>query len=62
MAQAVDHRSNWLLAALEPDDLAYLEPHLEVVILPKGTILYEAGDIIQFIYFPHDAVGLRTLT
>ena len=56
MAQAVDHRSNWLLAALEPDDLAYLEPHLQVVILPKGTILYEAGDIIQFIYFPHDAI------
>jgi CRP-like cAMP-binding protein len=56
MAQAVDHRSNWLLAALEPDDLAYLEPHLEIVILPKGTILYEVGDIIQFTYFPHDAI------
>jgi CRP-like cAMP-binding protein len=56
MAQAVDHRSNWLLAALEPDDLAYLESHLEVVILPKGTVLYEAGDPIRYTYFPHDAI------
>src|SRR3712207_6007126 len=49
-----DHRRNWLLAALEPEDLAYLEPHLEVVDLPKGTILYEAGDPIRYTYFPHD--------
>jgi CRP-like cAMP-binding protein len=50
------HRRNRLLAALEPDDLAFLEPHLEVVILPKGTILYEAGDPIRYTYFPHDAI------
>ncbi len=50
------HRANWLLAALEPEDLAHLEPHLEVVRLPKGAILYEAGDTIQYTYFPHDAV------
>ncbi len=51
-----DHRKNWLLAALEPEDLAHLEPHLETVILPKGTILYEAGDPIRYTYFPHDAI------
>jgi CRP-like cAMP-binding protein len=56
MARTVDHRRNWLLAALEPDDLAYLEPHLEVVILPKGTVLYETGDPIRYTYFPHDAI------
>ncbi|MXQ14082.1 helix-turn-helix domain-containing protein [Microvirga makkahensis] len=50
------HRSNWLLAALEPEDLGYLEPHLDIVILPKGTILYEAGDPIRYTYFPHDAI------
>ncbi len=55
-ASRADHRRNWLLAALEPKDLAYLEPHLESVILPKGTILYEAGDPIRYTYFPHDAV------
>jgi CRP-like cAMP-binding protein len=56
MAQAVNHRRNWLLAALEPEDLAYLEPHLEIAILPRGTILYEAGDPIRYTYFPHDAI------
>jgi CRP-like cAMP-binding protein len=55
-ASRADHRRNWLLAALEPEDLAHLEPHLEIMILPKGTILYEAGDPIRYTYFPHDAV------
>jgi CRP-like cAMP-binding protein len=53
-ASKPDHRKNWLLAALEPEDLAYLEPHLEVVRLPKGAILYEAGDTIHSTYFPHN--------
>jgi CRP-like cAMP-binding protein len=61
-AVKADHRQNWLLAALEPEDLAYLAPHLEVVNLPKGTILYEAGDPIRYTYFPHDAiVGLSNV-
>jgi CRP-like cAMP-binding protein len=51
-----DHRANRLLAALEPEDFAYLEPHLEVVDLLKGQVLYEAGDTIRYTYFPHDAV------
>jgi hypothetical protein len=39
--------------------LACLAPRLEVVILPKDTILYEPGDPIRYTYFPHDAlVGL----
>jgi CRP-like cAMP-binding protein len=56
MAQAADHRRNWILAALEPEDLAYLEPHLETVILSKGMALYEAGDPIRYTYFPHNAI------
>ncbi len=55
-ALKAEHRRNWLLAALEPADLTYLESHLEVVSLPKGTILYEAGDTIRYTYFPHDAI------
>jgi len=34
----------------------FLEPHLEIVNLPRGTVLYEAGDPIRHTYFPHDAV------
>jgi CRP-like cAMP-binding protein len=55
-ASKADHRRNWLLAALESEDLAYPEPHLEVMILSKGMILYEAGDPIRYTYFPHDAI------
>jgi hypothetical protein len=51
-----DHRKNWLLAALEPEDLACLEPHLDVVILPKGTMPHEAGDPVGYTYFPHDTI------
>jgi CRP-like cAMP-binding protein len=53
---ATNHRANCLLAALEPEDFAYLEPHLETVILPKETILYETGETIRYAYFPHDII------
>jgi CRP-like cAMP-binding protein len=56
MARTAEHRRNWLLGALEPEDLAYLEADLEIVPLPKGTVLYEAGDPIRHTYFPHNAV------
>ncbi|WP_262271553.1 Crp/Fnr family transcriptional regulator [Microvirga yunnanensis] len=52
----LDHRANRFLAALEPQDFAVLKPHLEVVILPRGTVLYEPGDPIRYTYFPHDAI------
>jgi CRP-like cAMP-binding protein len=51
-----DHRANRFLAALEPDDFTLLEPHLEGVILRRGTVLYEPGDPIRYTYFPHDAI------
>jgi CRP-like cAMP-binding protein len=51
-----EHRGNRLLAALAADDFARLEPHLEVVTLPRGKVLYDTGDIVQHAYFPHDAV------
>jgi hypothetical protein len=39
-----DHRTNWLLASLEAGDFAALEPHLELVELSRGQVLYEPGD------------------
>jgi CRP-like cAMP-binding protein len=58
MAQVLNanHRSNRLLAALEQEDFSLLEPHLESVTLSLGQVLYEPGDTIRHIYFPHDAV------
>ncbi|EIM30800.1 Crp/Fnr family transcriptional regulator [Microvirga lotononidis] len=48
--------ANRLLFALEPDDLVYLEPHLEMVSLRRGQIICEAGEALHHAYFPHDAV------
>jgi CRP-like cAMP-binding protein len=50
------HRKNRLLAALEPEDFFWLEPHLEIVELPRGKVLFETGEPIRHTYFPHDAI------
>jgi CRP-like cAMP-binding protein len=52
----VDHRTNRLLAALAPEDFTPLEPDLEVVELSRGQVLYEPGDVIRHVYFPHEAI------
>jgi CRP-like cAMP-binding protein len=51
-----EHRTNQLLAKLEPEDFAALEPHLETVKLVKGTVVYETGERMPHVYFPQDAV------
>ena len=51
-----DHRRNRLLAALEPDDFAALRPHLEIVKLTRGQVLFDVGDPLRFSYFPHDTI------
>jgi CRP-like cAMP-binding protein len=56
------HQDNRLLAALEPEDFASLEPHLTIVDLPRGQVLYEAGETVKYTYFPLDAmVSLVTM-
>jgi CRP-like cAMP-binding protein len=55
-ANASRHRANRLLAALEPDDFARLEPHLEAVELAAGRVLYESGETVRHAYFPHGCV------
>jgi CRP-like cAMP-binding protein len=51
-----NHRTNWLLRALEPEDFALLEPHLELVEMARGQVLYEPSDILRYAYFPHSSV------
>jgi CRP-like cAMP-binding protein len=50
------HQDNRLLAALAPEDFAFLEPHLTIIDLQRGETLYEAGETIAHTYFPHDAM------
>jgi CRP-like cAMP-binding protein len=51
-----DHRTNRLLATLKPDDFVALEPGLEIVDLKRGDILYNPGNIIRHVYFPHTTI------
>jgi CRP-like cAMP-binding protein len=56
------HQDNRLLAALEPEDFASLEPHLTIIDLPRGQVLYEAGETVKYTYFPLDVmVSLVTM-
>ena len=50
------HSTNLLLASLPPENLAALVPHLRVVPLPQETVLFEAGDTIKAVYFPHTGI------
>ena len=53
---------NRLLAALPPADFSLLAPHLSPQELEKGRHLYDPGDAIEVVYFPHDCViSLMTL-
>jgi len=47
-----DPVSNRLLAALPRAECERLIPHLEFVHLPRGKILFEAGALIHYAYFP----------
>ena len=47
---------NDILAALSSEDLARLIPDLELVYLPLGLSLYEAGEKLTHAYFPISAI------
>jgi CRP-like cAMP-binding protein len=45
--------SNRVLGLLSPSDHALLAPHLREVMLESGSVLHDAGDTIDQVYFPH---------
>jgi CRP-like cAMP-binding protein len=47
---------NHILASLPTEDYQRLSPHLEFVELQHGQILYQAGGIIDYVYFPSNAM------
>lgn len=51
-----DHRQNRLLAALAADARERLFPHLELVPMSLGQVLYEAGAERHYAYFPTTAI------
>ncbi len=50
--RTVVRRANRLLGALSARDYEILQPHLELVDLPRGKILFEPGDDVVTTYFP----------
>lgn len=47
---------NHLLAALPQDILERLCPHLELIRMPLGEIIYESGAALPYVYFPTTAI------
>jgi len=56
MADEHKPQQNHLLAALPAEVQIRLFPHLELVELPFGKVLYESGDILRYVYFPIDSI------
>ena len=55
-APLTDPTRNHLLAALAPDDLARLRPHLEPVTLEKGKVPTEPGRPMTLVLFPEAGI------
>lgn len=47
---------NLLIEALPEDVQTRLLPNLELVHLSLGTVLYESGDTLRYVYFPTDCI------
>jgi CRP-like cAMP-binding protein len=56
MPENQNPEKNHLLAGLQPDVRARLLPHLELMELPLGKVLYESGDAMRSVYFPTDSI------
>jgi CRP-like cAMP-binding protein len=52
---------NKILAALSPEEYKRLAPHLEVVDLHHGEVIYEMNGPVRYVYFPfHALISLVT--
>jgi CRP-like cAMP-binding protein len=51
-----DPIQNHLLNALSLAGRERLYPHLELVAMPLGKVLYESGDVLHHVYFPIDSI------
>jgi CRP-like cAMP-binding protein len=58
LAKPGDHnpKQNHLLAALPTDEFQRFSPHLELVEMPLGEVLYESGGHLHHVYFPTTSI------
>lgn len=56
MATAPNPVQNHLLAALPKAEFERWRPHLELIKMPLGQVLYESGITLSYVYFPTTAI------
>jgi CRP-like cAMP-binding protein len=56
MTENQSPRDNLLLAALSSEEYERLYPHLELVEMPLGKVIYESGDELRYAYFPSNCI------
>jgi len=49
-------QQNHLLEALSDLERERILPHLQLVPMPLGKVLYESGDVLRHVYFPIDCI------
>jgi CRP-like cAMP-binding protein len=49
-------KRNTILRDLDEREAAMLAPHLQEVVIERGTVIAEAGDPLPFVYFPVEGV------
>jgi CRP-like cAMP-binding protein len=52
----MSHSHNLFLDSLSPSDRGLIPSRLRVIELPQGTVLFEVGNEIKKVYFPHGGV------
>jgi CRP-like cAMP-binding protein len=56
MVAIMTPKQNHLLAALPAEIFERIFPHLELISMPLGEVLYESGGQLQYVYFPTTAI------
>ena len=56
MAGLSDQQQNYLLAALLPEERGRLFPHLQLVRMPLGSVIYEPDEAPKHVYFPLNCI------
>lgn len=56
MPDSFSPQQNRLLAALRAAERERLYPHLQLVPMPLGTIVYEPGRVLRHVYFPTNSI------
>lgn len=56
MPHSTNLQQNQMLAILPTDVQERLCPHMDLIELPLGKVLYESGDTQRYVYFPTDAI------